>query len=109
MTKMELIDKLASLPELIEAQEKTIIVIYGQVQECKRVLTEAEDDLLLSGAIDGKNAEIRAAQMRVKTPKEQESIRVSEKALSVERVKLNRLNNELAVCQAIAGMLKGAE
>lgn len=109
MTKLDLINKLVSLPELIEAQEKAVSAVYQQVQDSKNVLTEAEDVLFLSGQIDGKNAETRAAQLRAKTVNEREGLQKAENLLSAERAKLNRLNNELAVYRAIAGMLKGAE
>ncbi len=109
MTKLDLINKLFSLPELIEAQEKAVSAVYQQVQDSKNVLTEAEDVLFLSGQIDGKNAETRNAQMRAKTVNEREGLQKAENLLSAERAKLNRLNNELAVYKAIAGMLKGAE
>ncbi len=109
MTKLDIINKLASLPDLIEEQEKVVIAAYQQVQESKSILTEAEDVLFLSGQIDGKNAETRNAQMRAKTVNEREGLQKAENLLSAERAKLNRLNNELAVYKAIAGMLKGAE
>ncbi len=109
MTKLDLINKLASLPELIEEKERDVIHAYWQVQDSKAILTEAEDVLILSGTIDGKNAETRNAQMRAKTVNEREGLQKAENLLSAERAKLNRLNNELAVYKAIAGMLKGAE
>lgn len=109
MTKIELIEKLFTLPELIEAQEQTVIAAYNQVQESKSILTEAEDVLILSGQIDGKNAETRSAQLRAKTAKEREAVQKAENNLSVARAHLNRLTNELAACRAIAGMLKGVE
>lgn len=109
MTKLELIEKLSSLPELIAEQERAVINANLQVQDSKNILTEAEDVLILSGQIDGKNAETRSAQLRAKTAKEREAIQKAENDLSIARVHLNRLNNELAVCRAIAGMLKGVE
>lgn len=109
MTKLELIDKLSSLPGLIAEQEKAVINANLQVLASKGILTEAEDVLILSGAIDGKNAETRNAQLRAKTAKEREAIQKAENELSITRAHLNRLNNELAVCRAIAAMLKGAE
>lgn len=109
MTKLDLINKLVSLPDLIEEQEKVVIAAYQQVQKSKKGLTESEDILLLSGVIDGKNAEIRAAQMRENTASEREAAQIIEKALAIEQVKLNRFNNELAAYKAIAGMLRGAE
>lgn len=109
MDRKQIIARLCELPDLIEAQEQVVINAYGQVQECKSILTEAEDVLLLSGAIDGKNAETRAAQLRAKTVNEREGLQKAENLLSAERAKLNRLNNELAVYRAIAGMLKAGE
>jgi len=109
MTKIELIEKLYSLPGLVEQAENSVIAAYGQVQESKSILTEAEDVLLLSGSIDGKNAETRNAQLRAQTSSERQSIPRAENELSVSKVALNRLNNEQANCRAIAEMLKGAE
>mgnify|MGYP000979486856 CR=1 FL=1 len=109
MTKLDIINKLASLPDLIEEQERAVINANLQVLASKDILTEAENVLILSGAIDGKNAETRNAQMRAKTVNEREGLQKAENLLSAERAKLNRLNNELAVYRAIAGMLKGAE
>lgn len=109
MTKLELIEKLSSLPELIAEQERAVINANLQVQDSKNILTEAEDILLLSGQIDGKNAETRNAQMRAKTVSEREGLQKAENQLSIDRARLNRLNNELAVYKAIAGMLKGVE
>ena len=109
MTKLELIEKLSSLPELIAEQERAVINANLQVQDSKNILTEAEDILLLSGAIDGKNAETRNAQLRAKTASEREGLQKAENELSIRRARLSFLNNELAACRAIAGMLKGAE
>ena len=109
MTKIELIDKLASLPEQIELAEKEVIKSVQAIQGAKERLTFVEDQLLVSGAIDGKNAETRAAQLRAHTLQQRADIQDAENKASGTRVALNRLNNELAICRAIAGMLKGAE
>jgi len=109
LTKIELIDKLASLPEQIELAEKEVIKSVQAIQGAKERLTFVEDQLLVSGAIDGKNAEIRAAQLRAHTLQQRADIQDAENKASGTRVALNRLNNELAICRAIAGMLKGAE
>ncbi len=109
MTKLELIDKLSSLPELIAEQERAVINANLQVLASKSILSEAEDALILSGAIDGKNAETRNAQLRAKTASEREGLQKAENEVSIRRAKLSFLNNELAAYRAIAGMLKGAE
>jgi len=106
MNKQEIINKLSELPREIESQEQAVIAAYEQVQESKFILTEAEDVLQLSGAIDGKNAEIRSSQLRAQTASERQAIQKAESNLSRERAALNRLNNELESCKAIATLLK---
>lgn len=109
MTKNELINKLYNLPKLIEEAENKVIASNEMVLHAKALVLSIEDRLLLEGAIDGKNAEARAAQMREKTFTERRNIQPCENQLSIDRACLNRLNNELAVCKAIAGILKGVE
>ena len=109
MTKFELIEKLSTLPELIAEQERAVINANLQVLASKSILTEAEDVLILSGAIDGKTAETRNAQLRAKTVSEREGLQKAENEVSIRRAKLSFLTNELAAYRAIAGMLKGAE
>jgi hypothetical protein len=109
MTKVELIEKLATLPQMIEVAETELIALTGIVNNAKEVLLGKEDMLYLNGSIDGKNAEIRNAQLREKSFYEREAVKDAENAVGIARVKLNRLNNELAICRAIAGMLKGVE
>ena len=109
MTKDELIEKLYELPKLIEEAENAVIKDVQAIQGAKERLLFVEDQLLTSGVIDGKNAEIRSAQLRSRTPQQRSDIQDAENKASATRAALNRLNNELAVCKAIAGMLKGAE
>ena len=109
MNKMDLIVKLASLPGIIAEQEVLVLNAVEKVQDCKRVLLEAEDVLYSSGQIDGKNAEIRQAQLRAKTSAERQALQDAENQLNMARVKLNRFLNELTVYKAIAGLLRGVE
>ena len=109
MTKIELIERLYELPKLIEDAENAVINAHGQVQDSKSILSEVEDVLLLSGSIDGKNVEIRNAQLRAQTSNERQAIQKVENELSVARIALNRLNNEQANCRAIAEMLEGVK
>ena len=109
MTKVELIEKLYTLPKLIEDAENEVIRAVDLLQGQKDRLTEVQDRLFILGTIDGKNQETRNAQLRAQTTAEQFIVRKAENDLSIARVALNRLNNELAICRAIAGMLKGAE
>jgi len=109
LTKIELINKLASLPELIEQAENEVIKANQAIQGAKDILLDHEDTLRLSGAITGKNVEERTAQLRQNTQIERNAIQQADNVASGARAKFNRLLNELAICKAIAGMLKGAE
>ena len=109
MTKIELIDKLTILPGLIETAENEVIKATNNIQLAKDALLAKEDELLLSGVIDGKNVETRTAQMRANTFVQKHAVQQAENMASGARVGLNRLVNELAVCRAIADILRGCE
>ena len=109
LTKIELIEKLYELPKLIEDAENAVIKDVQAIQGAKERLADEQDRLLTNGSIDGKNAEIRAAQLRERTGQEVRGVQQAENKASISKVKLNRLNNELRSSEAIAGMLKGAE
>lgn len=109
MDKNAIITRLLELPGEIKDAEDKVIEAVDILQGQKSKLTEKQDTLLLSGSIDGKNAEIRNAQLRAQTTDEQFSVRQAENALSVEKATLNSLLNEQGNLRAIAGLLKGAE
>jgi hypothetical protein len=109
LTKIELIEKLTLLPGLIEQAENEVIKDIQAIQGAKERLADEQDRLLTNGSIDGKNAEIRSAQLRERTGQEVRDVQQSENKASISRVALNRLNNELAICRAIAGILRGIE
>ena len=107
--KDDLMRELAELPTQIEAAEERLIVRHNAVQVAKEVLTNKEDQAILEGLIDGKNAEIRAAQMRQYTSEARKMVQDAENGVTKTRVQLTRLNNRMAALKAIAGLLKGAD
>ncbi len=109
MDKNELIEKLYELPGLIMNAELAVIKSTQAVQKAKESLSDHEDELRLSGVITGKNAEERTSQLRQNTQGHREIIQKAENSLSIDRISLNRLNNEQANYRAVAGMLKGVE
>lgn len=109
MTKIELIEKLFLLPGLIETAEEEAIRANKAIQQVKEILLDREDTLRLNGVITGKNVEERTAQLRQHTQIERNAIQQAENIAGGARVKLNRLLNELAADEAIAGIIKGAE
>jgi hypothetical protein len=109
MTKIELINKLSGLPGEIHFAEMAIFGAQDGVTKAKDILSVKEADLYSEGVIDGKNAEIRTAQLRQLTTPERNEIAKAENALSMARIAFNQLQNYFTAYRAIAGMLKGAE
>lgn len=105
MEKSTVIERLNALPGLIHEQEKALIAAMETQAEFENKLKAKEAELLLSGAIDGKNAEIRAAQMAEKTAAEKAGVKQAEKMVADMRVKLNAFNNEFKALQSIARLL----
>lgn len=109
MDKQTLINRLLQLPDLLKYAEENVIKASEAIQEAKAALLVAEDMCLVNGLIDGKNAEIRAAQLREKTSAHRTILQEKENLLSRERAALNHLANEFKALGLVAGMLKGAE
>ncbi len=107
MTKQEIFKRLLELPSEIAAAEDAVLEANGQLVQAKDALQRKEDDLLLGNEIDGKNAEIRAAQMRQRTELEREDLSEAELTLKNAAVRLGKLKDELRALQAAAGLLQG--
>lgn len=112
MNKQTIIDRLFELPGEIAHAEETVIKAQMHLQDDKTNLQIAEDRLYMGEvegvAIDGKNAEIRSAQLRAYTAVERNAVAMSENALAKHRLRLTRLQTELRALQSIADLLKGA-
>ena len=107
----ELIERLEALRgEVIDA-EQAVFVAYNDVQDVKRELQAREDELLLDRAegikIDGKNAEIRAAQIRMATDYERIAVREEEYVLEAKKLALDGLRMELRINLALVELVKG--
>lgn len=109
MTKNELISELLELPEEVYNAELEVIEAYEQVQKKKDLLVAKEDELLMSGTIDGKNAETRQAQLRNFTADERQAVQQAENELSKIRALLNLRRDILSSYKAIAKLLGEAE
>ncbi len=105
MDKKTIIQRLIGLPGEIEAAETAVIKMSQNLMEAKDALAERESFLLLSGKIDGKNAEIRSAQLRELTSAERQFVVDAENALAGVKAFLNKLRNTFEALQSIAQML----
>lgn len=103
------IDVLQLLPGKIKDAENVLVEASFELQEAKEVLADKEAELLLTGKIDGKNAEIRSAQMRGLTGVEHDSVVLCENKVSRAKAKLNAAVNEFKAWRSIAGLLKEVE
>ncbi|MMZ61249.1 hypothetical protein D3C76_850410 [compost metagenome] len=107
MTKQEIASRLLALPKEIAAAEDAVLSANSQLVQAKEVLQKKEDDVLLGNLIDGKNAEIRAAQMRQHTELEREDLSEAELKLRNAAVRLGKLKDELGALQAFSRLLHG--
>ncbi|GAA0390195.1 hypothetical protein [Paenibacillus motobuensis] len=107
MTKQEIVNRLLELPGQIASVEYTVLEADRQVVLAKEFLQQKEDDLLLGNVIDGKNAEIRAAQMRQHTEYERQNLDNAELHLKNNVTRLVRLRDEFKALQAVASLLQG--
>lgn len=108
MVKQDIIERLLALPKEIAAAEEAVITANKAVQDAKNALQAHEDGLLTSGVIDGKNAEIRTAQLRSFTGEQREVVTQAEYDLVRVKNHLAMLYNEFKALQAVADLLKGA-
>ncbi len=108
MDKQQIMDRLLALPGEIATAEALVLEANLHVLGAKGTLQAKEDMLLLTNAIDGKNAEVRAAQMREKTFHERGDVEDAELNLKNATTRLGRLRDEFKALRAIVDLLKGA-
>lgn len=104
-----LVSCLNTLPNDIYNAEIKVLEAQKGVTQAKEFLAAKEADLYAEGLIDGKNAEIRNAQLRQLTAEERSGVALAENRLAQCRINLSCLQNQFSACKAIAGMFKGAE
>lgn len=105
MNKQDMAKRILELPKEIAAAEDAVIEANRQVVLAKEILQQKEDDLLLGNMIDGKNAEIRAAQMRQHTEHERQNLANAELYLKNDTTRLGRLRDEFKALRAVVGLL----
>ncbi len=107
MNKQEIARRLLALTSEIGVAEEAVLKADRQLIAAKEVLQKKEDDLWLGNVIDGKNAEIRAAQMRRHTDYQREVLSEAELKFKNAVSKLGRLKDELGALQAFSRLLHG--
>src|SRR5262249_31394149 len=92
------------LPGALAVAERELIEAEGARRHAAGCLQARQDTLLLT-EIDGKNAEIRAAQLRIATVTEQLLFDQAERRLAEARVSLHHLQAEHSSLRAIARLM----
>lgn len=109
LTKKDVIEELRQAPERIYKAEKNLLMEIESLEIARRALEEKKNSLILSGAIDGKNAEIRNAQLDTATKTEREDVAARELFVSRSKASLDYERNRFAALKAIARLLAGEE
>jgi len=111
--KQELIKRLLELPGEIETWERDVIYSQCGILEAKNQLANKETELLLAKdedgkpIINGKNAEIRNAQLRQMTKEIRNKIVDAENTLIQKKATLNHSLNKFKALRAIARLMGG--
>jgi len=101
------IERLLKMPAEIADAEDRVVQCVAELTTAKEALEDAEARLLLSGEIDGKNAEARRAQLRERTTAEREAVRKAEQALAQAKAELAKAQVRLRALEAIAALVRG--
>ena len=110
MTRESLVERLLELPAAIEAAERAVLAAEEQRREAAEALQHVEDDLLLDPErITGKNAEARAAQIRVWTGEERHRVTTADYAANEARIQLRFLTNEMGVLKDVARLIAASD
>lgn len=103
----DIVQELIDIPEEIKKAQEHVLDKSETLERVKAALKDREAELLLNGQIDGKNAEQRAAQLRMHTKAEREAMMALEVELNREKVHLDYSYNRLKALRAIARILGG--
>lgn len=106
-----LMSELSVLKLSISDAEEAVFIAYNDLRVAKQRLQAREDDILLDRAegvkIDGKNAEIRAAQIREATFSQREGVLAQEQDLEASKLALAGYQTELRINLALVELVKG--
>jgi hypothetical protein len=105
LSRDELAVRLSALPAAIHRDEEHLLLLEGGLLAARENLTAAEDALLLSGAIEGKNAEVRAAELRQATTSLRSQVGELEASVSRARAAVRLRQNEFSGLKSLARLL----
>jgi hypothetical protein len=111
MDRATLIERLLALPGAIHETEGMLIGAEARLAGARRQLEDRETVLLATddGGITGRNAEVRAAQLRSLTARERDRLQEAEESLREARRAYHGVLNEFSALRAAAKLLAAPE
>ncbi len=109
MERFAMVERLLAAPERIAKAEQRMLDALDEVEQARRQLVEREDALTLEGAIDGKNAETRGAQLREQTRAERFGVDAREKEMRRVKADYYLEINTFAALRAASRTLTNVE
>ncbi|EHQ88242.1 hypothetical protein [Desulfosporosinus youngiae] len=103
----QLIVELTALKQSIVAANSEVYLAARELVNAKDELRLTENSLIVDGLIDGKNAEIRSAQMYANTVVDRQNVADAEDSLESAKMTLNNLQTELRITLALVELVKG--
>lgn len=105
MTREGLVQALTDMVERIGAAEEAALEAEWAVAQQEAALEACEDQLLLSGQIDGKNDAVRQAQLRAGTASHRAQLAALEEMAERAKVVLRAVRAELSCLRSLARLL----
>lgn len=106
MTRADVIRRLTELPEAMANVEALIFAATWATLAAKKNLEEVTASLYLSGSIDGRNSEMREAQILLQTVAARDHVRTCEMEEANQKRALRDLDREFGALRAIARLLR---
>lgn len=103
----EIVEQLPRIVGGIIAKEQRLFDLQCEVTQEKWALQIAEDEALLTGMADGKNAEVRDAQLRQITAPHRARLLAAERALGYAKIELSGLQLQFKALRTLALLLGG--
>lgn len=107
VNRENIINELVAMPIELKKVQAQVLCKAEKFEKAKAMLKDRECKLLLDGAIDGKNAEQRFAQLREQTQEERVLVEEAEAELNRAKLELDYAYNRFKALRAVARILGG--
>lgn len=107
LSRTDLITDLLAVAAALAGAESELLAAQRALTTAKELLEDAEAAAVLSGTVDGKNADARAAQVRAFTAAPREAVRQAQDTAHAAALTLRVLTARFSALRAVARLLSG--